>query len=291
MIFEIVIPVRNPTQVFDKTIDSLIHQSTRDFCVFISNNHSSKGMEFLESALLRLRAAEISVRVQTPPCELDRVSNWNWAHSQTEATWIKPLFMGDYLEPDYFSKVSEIIAMGHTGLIVCCGSYHRNGRITPHNCNGHSGVTSADIVIREAIINGNFLGGPFNVVYPSHVYRAVGGYSSMLPFLADFDCYVRMAIAGPVYIVPLPLANFVIHSNRFTTRGAQMQRSNIQFEQLLVYWSLVYLAYCRRVHLPIWPAFRMFCHRFVSCTVVCLWWVWHHSPVRSFYRWLTRKSP
>src|SRR5690348_1069158 len=99
MTIEVLIPVRNPTEVFAKTIDSLAAQTDKKFSVLISDNFSTRGTEHIEASLQTLSAAGISARKIQPPSELGRVEHWNWLHHQSQADWLKPLFAGDWLEP------------------------------------------------------------------------------------------------------------------------------------------------------------------------------------------------
>ena len=107
MNLEVLIPVRNPTEVFAKTIDSLAAQTDRDFSVLISDNFSTTGREHIEQALKKLGEAGIAARKIQPPSELGRVEHWNWLHHQSNADWLKPLFAGDWLEPAYISHVPK----------------------------------------------------------------------------------------------------------------------------------------------------------------------------------------
>ncbi len=47
---EIILPLRNPTAVLDQTAKSIAAQTDRRFSVLISDNHSTKGTEFIDAA-------------------------------------------------------------------------------------------------------------------------------------------------------------------------------------------------------------------------------------------------
>jgi NifB/MoaA-like Fe-S oxidoreductase len=57
MTLEILIPGRNPTDVFGKTVESLAAQTDKNFSVFISDNFPTQGREHIERALNTLQAA------------------------------------------------------------------------------------------------------------------------------------------------------------------------------------------------------------------------------------------
>ena len=70
---EILIPARNPGEVFRDTIDSLLAQTDRRFSVLISDNFSSGGSEQIARAAERLRVGGLAARVIRPPWELGPV--------------------------------------------------------------------------------------------------------------------------------------------------------------------------------------------------------------------------
>src|SRR5882672_9821567 len=132
MNLEILIPVRNPTEVFSKTIDSLAAQTDKNFSVLISDNFSTKGQEHLAAALEKLSAAGIAARKIQPPVELGRVEHWNWLHYQSQADWLKPLFAGDWLEPEYVTTIFKTAREEPScGYIYCGFQYHRGAETTP----------------------------------------------------------------------------------------------------------------------------------------------------------------
>lgn len=51
MTLEVLIPVRNPTEVLTKTVASLAEQSDRAFEIVISDNHSATGREFIDAVI------------------------------------------------------------------------------------------------------------------------------------------------------------------------------------------------------------------------------------------------
>ena len=64
---EIIIPVRNPTDLLHKTIESVALQEDRAFQVLISDNHSTSGIDFLNAAQKTLSEAGVQVRMVKPP--------------------------------------------------------------------------------------------------------------------------------------------------------------------------------------------------------------------------------
>jgi hypothetical protein len=215
--FEILIPLRNPTDVFGKTVESLTTQTDRNFSVLISDNFSTKGLEHIESALKQLSAAGIAVRKIQPSAELGRVEHWNWIHYQAGASWLKPLFVGDWLEPEYVATVREVPQHEPAcGYVYCGFRLHRDGKsevVMP----GWTGRffpprEMQDVVMRYAMQ----FGPPSAAAYRQDVFLKSGGYEPSLPICADSLLFCKLAARNGAYGVPAALVNFSIHAARFS---------------------------------------------------------------------------
>ena len=53
---EVILPLRNPTAVIGQTVRSLATLTDRNFSVLISDNHSTKGVEFIQAAADEFRS-------------------------------------------------------------------------------------------------------------------------------------------------------------------------------------------------------------------------------------------
>lgn len=232
--FEVLIPVRNPGQVFRKTIDSLLAQTRRDFSVLISDNYSTTGKELINEAILRLGEAKIPARILRPPWELGRVHHWNWIHHQSEAAWLKPLFVGDWLEPDCVAAcVQALTENPETAFLFFHFRFHRGEDTFVCDCQGQSGRLDPNVVPGLALFEGNFVGGPVNVLYRRAAFEAAGGHLPSLPLMADFDLYTRLAMEVPTYVLPRVLGHFTLHENRFSKKGSGLRRESMNAEWVI----------------------------------------------------------
>lgn len=231
---EIVIPARNPGDEFTRTIDSLLDQTDRRLSVLISDNYSSVGRDRIERARERLKAAGLSVRVVKPPRELGRVQHWNWAHHQSHADWLKPLFVGDWLEPHCLSVCYKTMAaQREIAFFFFYFRYHSGDRVADADCLGLSGRVSAATAVHEAVFDRNFVGGPINVLYRRDAFELVGGHYTNLPLTADFDLYTRLATEVPTWVIPEYLGHFMLHADRFANRRSGKNREAMTYELLL----------------------------------------------------------
>ncbi|HEV7402215.1 MAG TPA: glycosyltransferase family A protein [Chthoniobacteraceae bacterium] len=248
---EIVIPVRNPGAPFLRTIASLEAQSERGFGVVLSDNHSTAGEEIIREARERLEAAGIPVRAVCPPTELSRVEHWNWAHHAAHADWLKPLFVGDTLEPAYVAAVRARVAQAPAAQVVRCDfDFLIQGTRQPaaRAPAGHASLTPAEF-LRYFPERGNWLGGPINFAYTRLAWLSAGGYAVHLPACADLDLYVALVLRHGLELVEESLAVFELHGERFSM-GIR-RRHVIGVVEL---WLILRQArnYCEAVALP-WP--------------------------------------
>ena len=241
---EVLIPARNPGEVFRGTIDSLLAQSDRRFTVLISDNFSVGGTEGLAAAAEKLREGGLPTRIIRPPWEMGRVQHWNWLHHQSEADWLKPLFVGDSLEPDCFRACRAAI-QAHPDLGFLFFGFHfqnPDGGRELALFRDSEGRIDPGTVPRRCMSEGNFFGGPVNVLYRRAAFQTAGGHLTSLPYLADFDLYARLAMQVPAWVIPQPLATFLRHEQRFTKGGSGTRRESMNAEQALEYALLRYAA-------------------------------------------------
>src|ERR1043165_9189452 len=121
-LLEIVVPLRKPTDVLLKTARSLAAQTERDgFAVLFSDNGPTPDEDPIAAqAMAILGEAGVQARLVRPPEELGRVEHWNWSHRQAEAGGIKPLFVGDWLEPEYAATIHRRIREKPAADLIHC---------------------------------------------------------------------------------------------------------------------------------------------------------------------------
>lgn len=248
---EIVMPVRNPGDKLRETTASLLAQTERGFGVVISDNFSTKGVEELDTAQRALEAGGVPVRRVKPPFELGRVQHWNWAHAQARADWLKPLFVGDLLRPQYVARVGERVRRRPECAIVRCEFEQRvNGAVTMVTGTPFAAESLTPVEFLDWFpAHGNWIGGPVNVAHRRSAFQAAGGYAVQLPVCADYHLNVMLALHHGIESISETLATFQLHEQRFS-HGIVRRRVNGCFE----IWLILRQArnYCESAGLP-WP--------------------------------------
>jgi hypothetical protein len=244
----IILPLRNPTAVIAQTADSLASQTDRRFTVLLSDNHSTKGEEFISATANRLQSAGITVRRVQPPFELGRVEHWNWAHHEAGADWLKPVFAGDWLEPDYVARLRAGIAANPACRYVFTSYVYHRGTdkpvpvVSPWAGRFRSPAEMQDNVLRY----GMQFGPPSAAAIERNAFIAVGGYPTTLPICSDSLMFCALASRYGVLGIAEPLCHFNIHDARFSTTLPGRKRDTLR-ECLTYYLMLGYQAWSARV--------------------------------------------
>jgi hypothetical protein len=258
MNIEVLIPVRNPTEVFHKTADSLVSQTERNFSVIISDNFSTTGHEHLDAVLAKFATARIKARKIRPPTELGRVEHWNWLHYQSSAEWMKPLFAGDWIEPDYVSSCCAALGRVPECAYMACEFIHHHGENRMHvslpvTAGFYGPAESQDAVLRF----GMQFGPPSAAIYRRDVFLKSGGYDPMLPICADSYLYCKLAARHGIYRLGKPLAHFLLHTARFSHSLPEKQRAAFR-EKMCFYAKLGVTAWHERWRFPLFGYARLF---------------------------------
>jgi len=238
---EVLLPLRNPTEAFRTTVESLCAQTDRHFSVLISDNHSTSGGELIAETLESLRALGIAAEKVRPPVELQRVEHWNWLHRQSTADWVKPLFAGDWLEPQAVARFRETIAANPEARFIHCGyQYHEDGAAPVEIVSGcvprfRPPEEMHDFVMRF----GHQFGPPNAVLFQRDAWLAAGAFRPTLPICADSLLCCQMARRFGAVGIPEVLSHFKLHGARFSMglpgRPAALLREKLIFLSMLAY--------------------------------------------------------
>lgn len=117
---EIILAPQNPDASLADTVSSLLGQTDRDFSVLLADNYARLGKEHLDNAQRRLSMEGISMRRVRPTVAMNAFEHWNWAHSQAQAGWLKPVAPGVELKPTFVEHLKERIASRPEARIIRC---------------------------------------------------------------------------------------------------------------------------------------------------------------------------
>jgi hypothetical protein len=236
----------------------VVAQTDRNFSVLLSDNHSTKGVEFIDAAVRQLEAAGINVRRIRPPYELGRVEHWNWAHYGAKADWLKPLFAGDWLETDYVAKVRAAIIANPPCRYLYVGYVLHHGDAPPQEGWGvwAGNFRTAAEMERAVLSHGMQFGPPSAAAYEREAFIAIGGFPTTLPICSDSLMFCVMASRFGALGLVEPLCHFNIHGARFSSTLPQQRRA--AFRETLTYdFLLGYHAWTENVNFSKWGFARL----------------------------------
>jgi hypothetical protein len=245
---EIILPVRNPTEVLAQTARSLTGQTDRGFSVLISDNYTTKGGEWLDATMNEFQKAGIAARRIQPPVELGRVEHWNWAHHQSGAEWLKPVFAGDWLELDYVAKLRA----AHAANPACRYIFtpyvlHRLNQPPETVTSPWVGRFFSAAEMKTAVLSyGMQFGPPSAAAYERTAFMDSGGYPTPLPICSDSLLFCALASRHGVFGFAEPLCHFNIHGARFSTGLSEKRKFTFQ-ETITYYWMLGYQAWSEKI--------------------------------------------
>jgi hypothetical protein len=247
---EIILPIRNPGDELTATVASLASQTDPRFGVILSDNFSSTGLDLLAAAEACLAAAGISVRRHRPPLALGRIEHWNWAHAQSQATWLKPLLAGGRLQPTYVERLLGCINDRPAARFIRCDAELQTewGPETLRAPFAQATITPADF-LNYFPARADWLGNLLNVAYHRVAWLATGGYSVHLPACAALNLNVILALHHGLENLPerLVAAEFAEGRSLNEITGS---RVNLWLELWLVMRQA--RNYCLATKLP-WP--------------------------------------
>jgi hypothetical protein len=245
---EIILPLRNPTEVIGATVKSLVNQTDRRFSVLLSDNFSTAGIELLDDVAKQLQAAGIAVRRVRPPFELGRVEHWNWAHFEAQAEWLKPVFAGDWLELDYVAKLRAASRDNPACRYIYAAYVLHRVEIAPEIVRSRwtGGFRTAAELEKVVLRAGMQFGPPSAAAYEKNAFMAVGGFATTLPICADSLLYCALASRFGALGLAEPLCNFNIHGARFSTGLGEKRRDKLR-EAITYCLMLGYGAWAERI--------------------------------------------
>lgn len=245
---EIILPLRNPTEVIGQTVQSLVAQTDRGFSLLISDNHSTQGEGLIAAAADQLENAGIAVRRMRPPVELGRVEHWNWAHHQATAGWLKPVFAGDWLEPDYVARLRAAMERNPVCRYIFAGYVlHRLNAPPTKVISAWAGRFLPASEMEQVVLRyGMQFGPPSAAAYERAAFISVGGFPTPLPICSDSLLFCALASRFGVLGLADPLCHFNIHGARFSTSLPQKRKDTYR-ENLIYYLMLAYQAWTNRI--------------------------------------------
>lgn len=229
-----------------QSVSSLVAQTNREFAVVLSGHCSGAGMEQVEKSVKELASAGIAARRVKTPFDMNPIEHWNWAHSQAQADWLKPLPTGVQLKPAYVENFKQRIGQQPKAQLIRCELESTQGSDAARAPFSQAAVTPVEF-LNYFPKNTRWLDGCAHVAYGRTAWLGVGGYATQFPGHAALNLNVILALHyGLENISERLVASGT--SREFTLNAGGGQRVN----QWLESWLILRQArnYCLAAKLP-----------------------------------------
>jgi len=258
----ILLPIYNPDEILLDTINSIVAQTNKAFIVLISDNYSTKGIELLDNCIAILDKEKIRYKKIIPPFPLTRVQHWNWMHYQANDDWLKPLFLGDSLEPKYVEIIYEKInEYPDCKYIYSAYNFVRGGHTEKVIPNWSGKFVNAHDMLGIVKRYAHQFGPPSAAAYTKDAFSSIGGYNYNLPISADSLFFCTLAASYGALGISLPLINFNIHSNRFSN-ALKGKNKQIFYEKITYELLVNYFAHTENSRIKNLELLKLFWHEF-----------------------------
>jgi glycosyltransferase involved in cell wall biosynthesis len=221
----IVMPVHNGECWLEVTLRSLVEQEDRDFeCVIIDSSAKDASLKIIEHF-----ARDLTISVHHRPDVLPWPEKTNLAVSMARANYIAMLHQDDLWLPNRTRELRlqtkafpDAVMLLFPSLIV--DSRRRALGVWRCPLPSDSDTIPPELLIERLFVQ-NFIALPAPVIRRD-AYLAVAGMDASLWYTADWDLYLKLALAGPVAYREEPTTCFRIHGDSLTMKGS---RSTAEF--------------------------------------------------------------
>ena len=153
--------------------------------------------------------------------------NWNRCLSLCRGKYIKLICADDLIAPDLIEREVSILEKYPDVLDVESDTEFRDPENKPQgqykrmklsstSDAGPSGIIDGIKVVRHSLFSRNYLGAPLANTFRREAYEKLGGFDPRYHYIVDYDFYIKLALAGKIYIIHEPLNYFRIRNDSNT---------------------------------------------------------------------------
>ncbi len=199
----VVIPTRNRRELLLRTLATVLSQVGAQIDVVVVDEGSTDGTA---EALARLRNDAIRVIRHERPRGVAAARNAGIAAAS--ADWIAFLDDDDLWAPVKLRAQLDAAGAQPSARWVCSGAVRLDAQL---RLGGPERPPNSPDVLASLFSSNVIPGGASGVLVRADLVRGVGGFDEGLSNLADYDLWIRLALASPVGIVDRPLVGYRVH--------------------------------------------------------------------------------
>lgn len=216
------VPVYNSEDTVERSLDSILAQSFRDFeCIVVDNHSDDTTAERAERYTVDQR-----LRLVRNESNIGLVGNHNKCLHLARGELLQFVHGDDWLLPDCFSRLVPRFSAGNVGLAFAPrrvestdAQWHARYAQLHRPLEPLEPVNSGPQIVRRFVAGGavgNWIGEPTSVMVRRELLVAVGGFRPQLPTLQDIDAWLRILARADAAWVDEELTVRWHHDNSFT---------------------------------------------------------------------------
>lgn len=199
----VVIPTRNRRQLLLRTVQTVLAQDSVDLDVVVVDEGSTDGTA---QALADLGHCRVTVVRHEQAQGVAAARNAGLEATETE--WVAFVDDDDMWAPSKLAAQLCAITREPGARWACAGAVRVDARL---RLGGPERAPASDI--SDRLLASNVIpGGASGVLARTDLVREVGGFDQRLSNMADYDLWIRLALASPVAGVDRPLVGYYVHS-------------------------------------------------------------------------------
>jgi len=213
------IPTFNGARYLREAIDSVLRQTHADFELVIVDDASEDGTEDIVRSF-----SDDRIRFKKNPEHLGMVANWNRCLELSTAFYVTVFHQDDVMLSEALERKIAVmeenpaVGMVHSNVqqIDASGGVLSNWWYSePRPEDG--GVHSGRVLFDRLLWGANVVCCP-SVLLRRECYQRLGGFDEELPFTADWEMWMRVALHYDVAYLTMPLVQYRRHDENETNR-------------------------------------------------------------------------
>jgi glycosyltransferase involved in cell wall biosynthesis len=205
-----VIPTRNRWALLDQSLAGALRQEDVDAEVVLVDDGSTEPMPGRSG-----RLGDPRVRVLRSPERRGVARARNLGIAAARGEWLAFLDDDDLWSPGKLRAQLDAAARARAGF-----AYGSAVVVDPTLCVRHQQpAPAAQGIARELLVRNAIPGGCSNVLARTALVRRLGGFDETLSVLADWDLWIRLALAAPAASCPAVLLAYLSHPGNMVVRG------------------------------------------------------------------------
>lgn len=213
------VPTYNGARYLRETLDSILGQTWQDFELLVVDDDSGDDTEAIAKSYTDPR-----IRFVRNPTRLGLAGNWNRCVELARGEYVCLFHQDDVMEPDNLAaKVAVLNQNATAGLVYSnVSQIGPNGeRISDHwyfrPDPADVGVHTGQAFFRRLLLGVNEICCP-SVVIRRACFERLGGFDPRLPFTADWEMWLRIALFYDIAYLAEPLIRYRRHSANETLK-------------------------------------------------------------------------